>query len=163
MTRVKETIEVECPIRSVYDQWTQFEDFPRFMDGVESVQQLDDTHLHWKASIGGVRREWDAEIIEQEPDRIISWSSTDGTTNRGTVRFTPAGSGRTTVDLELDFEPEGAAEKVGDTLGIVKARAKGDLKNFKEFIEDRVLPTGEWRGEVHGGRTTSRGASRRGR
>ena len=151
MTTYSDVIDVDVPVRAMYDQWTQFEEFPQFMDGVESVRQIDDTHLHWEAEIAGVHRDWDAEIVEQEPDRIIAWRSTSGVTSNGTVRFTPVDGQCTRCELELEFEPEGAVEQIGDKLGFVKARVNGDLKRFKEFVESRVLPTGAWRGEVHGG------------
>lgn len=152
MATYSDTIEVDCPVRSVYDQWTQFEEFPQFMEGVQSVTQLDDTHLHWRAEIAGVERDWDAKIVEQEPDRVIAWRGDAGALNSGRVEFTPVDDTRTRVELELDFQPEGFVEQVGDKLGFVKARVSGDLKRFKEYIESRVLPTGAWRGEVHGGR-----------
>jgi len=151
MTTVDEQIDVDRPISTVYNQWTQFEDFPRFMEGVESVHQLDDVQLHWKASIGGVEREWDAMIVEQEPDRIISWQNTTGATNRGVVTFTPLGPEQTRVDFHLEFEPDGAVEQVGDKLGMVSRRTKGDLQRFKGFIEGRGVETGEWRGAIDAG------------
>ena len=151
MTTVDEQIDVDRPISTVYNQWTQFEDFPRFMEGVESVRQLDDVQLHWKASIGGVEREWDAMIVEQEPDRIISWQNTTGATNRGVVTFTPLGPEQTRVDFHLEFEPDGAVEQVGDKLGMVSRRTKGDLQRFKGFIEGRGVETGEWRGAIDAG------------
>jgi uncharacterized membrane protein len=151
MTTVDERIEVDRPISTVYNQWTQFEEFPRFMEGVESVQQLDDVRLHWKASIGGVKREWDAQIVQQEPDRIISWENMSGATNRGIVSFRPLDAARTEVSLHLEFEPEGLVEQAGDKLGAVSGRASGDLERFKEFIEERTTETGGWRGSVEGG------------
>jgi uncharacterized membrane protein len=151
MTTVDEQIDIDRPISTVYNQWTQFEDFPRFMEGVESVQQLDDVQLRWKASIGGVEREWDAMIVEQEPDRIISWQNTTGATNRGVVTFTPLGPEQTRVDFHLEFEPDGAVEQVGDKLGLVGRQAKGDLQRFKGFIEGRSVETGEWRGAIDAG------------
>ena len=143
-----ETIEVEVPVRTAYNQWTQFEEFPRFMEGVESVRQLDDTRLHWVAEIAGVHREWDATIVDQVPDDHIQWRSTSGSDNAGTVWFRPLGTDRTEVKLALSFEPEGLVEKTGDALGIVKRRAKGDLEKFKDMIEERGTETGGWRGEV---------------
>jgi uncharacterized membrane protein len=137
-------------LHTAYDQWTQFETFPEFMEGVQDVRQLDDKHVHWKAEIGGVTREWDAEIVSQMPDQQLAWRSTDGTTNSGTVLFTPAEPG-TRVTLRLEFEPEGIVEKAGDALGIVERRAEGDLKRFKSFIEERGTETGGWRGEVRPG------------
>jgi uncharacterized membrane protein len=150
MSTIEKTIEVEVPLHTAYDQWTQFETFPEFMEGVQDVRQLDDKHVHWKAEIGGVTREWDAEIVSQMPDQQLAWRSTDGTTNSGTVLFTPAEPG-TRVTLRLEFEPEGIVEKAGDALGIVERRAEGDLKRFKSFIEERGTETGGWRGEVRPG------------
>jgi len=147
MSTIEKTIDVEVPVRTAYDQWTQFESFPRFMEGVESVTQVDDKHLHWKADIGGVVREWDAEIVDQTPDQQITWRSLDGTDNSGTVQFRPADAG-TQVTLRLDYNPEGFVEKVGDVLKFVEGRVAGDLKRFKEFVETRGTETGGWRGEV---------------
>jgi uncharacterized membrane protein len=151
---IEKSVEVDVPVRTAYDQWTQFEEFPQFMDGVDSVRQLDDTRLHWVASIAGVQREWDAEIVEQVPDQVISWRATGGTRNDGVVRFESLGADRTRVTLLLDVEPEGFVENVGDKLGFISKRAEGDLKNFKKFIEARGTESGAWRGEVHGGQTT---------
>ena len=150
MATIEESVEVEVPVRTAYNQWTQFEEFPRFMEGVEQVRQLTDTKLHWVAEIAGRRREWDAEITEQVPDQRISWCSTEGATNSGVVTFHRLGDGRSKVMLQLEFEPEGIVEQAGDKLGIVKGRTKADLKRFKEFIESREVPTGAWRGEIHG-------------
>ena len=141
------SIVVEQPVSTVYNQWTQFEDFPQFMEGVESVTQLDEKRLHWVAEIAGTRREWDAEIVEQEPDRRISWQSIDGTPNAGTVTFEPEGNG-TRITLELDVEPQGVIEQVGDKLGFVSKQAEGDLKRFAEFLESRGTETGAWRGQI---------------
>jgi uncharacterized membrane protein len=157
MSTVDTTIEVELPVRTVYDQWTQFEEFPMFMDGVESVTQLDDTRLHWVAEFGGARREWDAEIVEQHPDRLISWASTTGATNSGVVTFEPLGPSSTRVSLELDFEPDGLVETVGDKLGFVQRRARNDLDRFKDFIEQRGVESGEWRGTVAAGEAVDDG------
>ncbi len=151
MSVIDEEIEVDVPLRATYDQWTQFEEFPAFMQGVEEVRQLDDTRLHWVASIAGVRREWDARITEQIPDQMVAWTSTEGTRNDGLVTFEAEGAHRTRVTLRLDLEPEGALETVGEALGLVRARAKGDLQRFKAFIEERRLPSGAWRGEVAAG------------
>jgi uncharacterized membrane protein len=148
MSTVKKSIEVELPVSTVYNQWTQFEEFPQFMDGVEQVTQLDDTRLHWVAEIAGARREWDAEIVDQQPDRRIAWRSIDGTGNGGIVSFQPTGTSSTRVDLQLQFEPEGLAETVGDKLGFVSKQAEGDLKRFKSFMEKRGSETGAWRGQV---------------
>ena len=147
MSTIEKAIDVEVPVHTAYGQWTQFESFPRFMEGVESVKQLDDKHLHWKAEIGGVTREWDAEIVDQTPDQQITWRSTDGTENKGTVLFSPAEEG-THVTLRIDYNPEGFAEKTGELLNIVDRRVQGDLERFKDFIERRGSQTGEWRGEV---------------
>ena len=148
MATIEESVEVEVPVRTAYNQWTQFEEFPQFMEGVEEVRQLDDTKVHWVAEIAGQRREWDAEITEQVPDERIAWCSTEGATNAGVVTFHRLGEGKSKVMLQLDFEPEGAMEKVGDKLGIVKTRTKADLQRFKKFIESQGRETGAWRGEV---------------
>ena len=148
MSTIEKTIEVDVPVRTAYDQWTQFEEFPKFMDGVARVHQIDDKTLHWKADIAGVTREWTAEIVHQEPDQQISWRSTDGARNDGTVAFASIGTDRTQVTLRLDFEPEGAVEKAGDMLRLVEAQAAVDLEKFKEFIEHREAETGAWRGSV---------------
>jgi uncharacterized membrane protein len=148
MSTIEESVELDVPVRTAYNQWTQFEDFPRFMEGVETVQQLDDTHLHWVAEIAGVRREWDAEITEQLPDDRIAWRSTDGTGNAGVVTFHHLDTSRSKVMLQLEFEPEGFAETVGDALGFVRRRAAGDLERFKGLIEERGRESGAWRGAV---------------
>jgi uncharacterized membrane protein len=148
MSEKEKSIEVDVPVSTAYNQWTQFEEFPQFMEGVESVTQVDDTRLHWVAEIAGTRREWDAEIVDQEPDQRIAWRSIDGTGNAGVVTFRPVGEARTQITLDLDVEPEGLVEKIGDKLGFVSKQAEGDLKRFKEFIESRGVETGAWRGEV---------------
>jgi len=148
MSTIEESVEVEAPLRAVYDQWTQFEEFPRFMQGVEEIRQLDDTHLHWVADIGGTRREWDAEITEQHPDERVAWKATDGAENAGVVTFHRLDDDRTKVMLQLDFDPEGILETVGDKLGFVRRRAVGDLDRFKDFLEERGRETGGWRGTV---------------
>ena len=148
MTTIEESIEVKVPVRTAYDQWTQFEEFPRFMAGVESVTQLDDTHLRWVADIGGVKREWDAEITEQHPDERVAWRATDGADNAGVVTFHRLDDATTKVMLQLDFDPDGFVEQVGDKLGIVKSQTQADLDRFKEFIEERGSETGGWRGDV---------------
>jgi uncharacterized membrane protein len=161
MAHVEKSIDVDVPVRTVYNQWTQFEEFPRFMEGVKSVRQIDDKRLHWKAEIAGKEVEWTATITEQVPDRLIAWRSTDGPPNAGRVSFEPLGEGRTRVTLRLDFEPHGATEKAGAALGLVSARIEGDLKRFVKFIEARQAETGAWRGEIHGGEV-SRGNTRTG-
>jgi len=148
MSSIEQSIEVEVPVRTAYNQWTQFEEFPRFMEGVEAVRQLDSTHLQWTAEIAGVRRQWNAEITEQRPDERVAWRATSGTENAGVVTFHRLGDDRTKVMLQLDVEPEGRVEQAGDKLGFVKRRAAGDLERFKEFIEQRGTETGAWRGHV---------------
>lgn len=148
MSTTQQSIEVDLPVSTVYNQWTQFEDFPQFMEGVESVTQLDDKRLHWVAEIAGTREEWDAEIVDQEPDRRIAWRALTGTTNDGIVTFESLGPNSTRVSLDLDVEPEGLKEKIGEKLGFVSKQAEGDLKRFKEFVESRGVETGAWRGQV---------------
>jgi uncharacterized membrane protein len=151
MASVEKSIEINLPVRPVYNQWTQFEEFPRFMEGVEEVRQLDDTHLHWKVTIDGKTEEWNAVITSQEPDREIAWRSTSGAENAGDITFTPLGQDRTRVTAAIGYKPEGVVEKAGDKLGVVSRRVEGDLKRFKDFIEARGMATGAWRGEVSGG------------
>jgi uncharacterized membrane protein len=151
MERIEKSIEVACPVRTVYNQWTQFEEFPRFMAGVKEVKQLDDTHVHWHAEIWGKDKEWDAEITEQVPDQVISWRSISGAANAGSVRFQPVSHDRTLVRLMMEYEPEGAVEKAGDAVGVFSARVQNTVEDFKKFIEERGAETGAWRGEVHGG------------
>ena len=148
MERIEKTIEVDRPLSTVYNQWTQFEDFPRFMKGVKEVRQIDDTHVHWRADIWGKDVEWDAQITEQDPDRRISWKSVSGAPNAGTVRFEPLGADRTAVRLVMSYEPQGAVENVGDALGLLNSRVQSTLKDFKQFIESRGGESGAWRGEV---------------
>jgi uncharacterized membrane protein len=149
MSTIEQSIEVNVPVRTAYNQWTQFEDFPHFMEGVEEVKQITDTRLRWRAEIAGQEREWEAEIDEQRPDERIAWHAIDGSTNAGVVTFHRIDDGKTRVMLQLEFEPDDAMEKTGDALGLVKRRAKGDMERFKEFIESRGTETGAWRGEVH--------------
>jgi uncharacterized membrane protein len=150
MERIEKVVEVDCPVRTVYNQWTQFEEFPRFMDGVKGVTQIDDTHVHWHAEIWGKDKEWDAEITEQVPDERISWKSISGDApNAGTVRFQPLGPNRTMVRLVMAYEPQGAVESVGDALGILNASVQSSVSNFKKYIEEKGAPDGGWRGEVH--------------
>jgi hypothetical protein len=150
-TTVEESIQVDVPVSTAYNQWTQFEDFPHFMGGVTEVQQRGDQRLHWVAEIGGVKREWDAAVLEQVPDTKIAWAATSGATNAGAVRFEPAGPGSTIVHLSLDYEPEGLVEQAGDKLGIVGRQAKSDLARFKAFIEDEGYESGAWRGSIEPG------------
>jgi uncharacterized membrane protein len=149
MSTIEQSIEVNVPVRTAYNQWTQFEDFPHFMEGVEEVKQITDTRLRWRAEIASQEREWEAEIDEQRPDERIAWHAIDGSTNAGVVTFHRIDDGKTKVMLQLEFEPDDAMEKAGDVLGIVKRRAKGDLERFKKFIESRGTETGAWRGQVH--------------
>ena len=159
MAEMEKSIEVAAPLREVYDQWTQFEDFPRFMEGVIEVRQLDDKRLHWRAVIGGKEKEWDAEIVEQRPDERIAWTSRGGVSNAGVVTFHRIDDQRTKVMLQVDYEPQGVVENVADALGVVKARIKGDLERFKEFIERRGRETGAWRGEIQQGQVDRRKVS----
>jgi uncharacterized membrane protein len=145
---VQESIELNVPLSTAYNQWTQFEQFPKFMDSVHEVKQLDDTHLHWRANVAGKPKEWDAEITEQIPDKRIAWRSIGGVHNAGTVTFERVGANRTKVKLEMDYDPETAGEKLGDAVGAVKLTAKGNLKRFKELVEARGVETGAWRGTV---------------
>jgi uncharacterized membrane protein len=150
MAKIDESIEVEVPVQTAYNQWTQFEEFPKFMESVERVQQLDDKHLHWTADVGGTKAEWDAEITHQEPDRRIAWRATSGFPNYGEVTFEPV-NGKTRINLNMEFETEGMKESAGSALGFDSRQVKKDLERFKEFIEGRGLETGAWRGEVKGG------------
>lgn len=148
MSAIEKSIEINVPVKTAYNQWTQFEEFPRFMEGVEQVRQVDDKHLHWKASIGGKQKEWDAVITEQIPDQRIAWMSQGGTKNSGMVTFSPVSENKSKLNLRLEYEPEGAVEKTGDTIGVVSGRVEGDLQRFKDFIESRGQETGAWRGKV---------------
>ncbi|HVE76691.1 MAG TPA: SRPBCC family protein [Actinomycetota bacterium] len=148
MASVEKSVEVDVPVSTAYNQWTQFEEFPRFMEGVESVTQLDDTHIKWVAEIAGQKREWESEITEQIPDNRIAWTAREGAQNSGVVTFHRIDDNKSKVMLQLEFDPEGIVEQVGDKLGLVGVRASGDLKRFKEFIEQRGTETGAWRGEV---------------
>ena len=152
---IDESIEVGVPVSTAYNQWTQFEDFPLFMEGVDHVQQLDDTRLHWAATIAGKTAEWDAKILEQHPDRQISWISEDGKKTRGTVTFEPRGDARTLVRLSMSYQAEGPAETLGSAAGLDARRVRGDLERFKELVENRGTETGGWRGEVSAGKKTA--------
>jgi len=148
MSKIEASIDVDVPVRVAYDQWTQFEEFPRFMDAVESVTQLDDTHLHWVAKIAGVRKEWDAKITQQEPDQRVAWTSTNGADNAGAVDFHRVDDRRTRITLTMDIDPDGAMESIGNAVGVPERQVEGDLKRFKEFIEQRAVPSGACRGTV---------------
>ena len=148
MSTVEESIDVSVPVRTAYNQWTQFEEFPKFMEGVEEIRQIDDTRTHWKTKIAGVEREFDAEITEQHPDHRVAWRSTGGAQHAGVVTFHRLDDDTTRVMVQLDTEPEGLVEQAGDKLGVVTRRVKGDLGRFKELIEARGTESGAWRGEV---------------
>jgi uncharacterized membrane protein len=148
MSTIEKSIEVEVPLRTAYNQWTQFEAFPRFMEGVQQVTQLDDKRLRWRANVGGQEKEWEAEITEQRPDERVAWRSRSGAPNGGVVTFHRIADARTRVMLQLEYEPEGVAENVGDAIGVVSRRVAADLERFKEFIESHGRETGAWRGEI---------------
>ncbi|ALA59170.1 SRPBCC family protein [Nitrospira moscoviensis] len=148
MSVVEKSIEVNVPVRTAYNQWTQFEDFPKFMDGVQEVTQLDDKHLKWKANVGGKDEEWHAEITEQVPDRRIAWTSRGGAMNAGAVTFHRLSDDKSKVMVQLEYEPQGFLEHVGDAAGLVSRRVEGDLERFKQFIESRGRETGAWRGTI---------------
>jgi uncharacterized membrane protein len=148
MKTIEESIEIEVPVSTAYNQWTQFESFPQFMDGVERVEQKDDTRLHWVAEVGGDRREWDAEITEQHPDQRIAWKALDQEGPNGVVTFHKLDDSRTKVMVQMEYEPEGTKESIGSFVGIDTRRVKGDLESFKDFIESRGRETGAWRGEI---------------
>ena len=156
ISTIDESIEVEVPVSTSYNQWTQFEEFPLFMEGVDDVQQRDDTRLHWVATIGGHTAEWDAKILEQHQDKQISWISEDGKKTRGTVSFEPIGEGKTLIRLSMSYQAEGAIEQIGSAAGLDAARVRGDLKRFKDLIESRGTESGEWRGEIDAGKTESK-------
>src|SRR5690606_26194732 len=155
--RIEKSVQVDCPVNMVYNQWTQFEDFPKFMSGVKEVRQLDDTHVRWHADVWGKDKEWDAEITEQVPDKHIAWRSVSGDApNGGEVRFEPISDQKTRVHLTMEYEPQGAMENIGDALGAMDRRVQSTVDDFKEFIESRNRETGAWRGEVHGGQEKPR-------
>ena len=151
MANVTKSIDVNVPVSTAYNQWTQFESFPHFMGGVDSITQIDATHNHWVTSIGGVHREFDTEITEQHPDERVAWKSTDGTDHAGVVTFHRLGENETRVTTQIDWEPEGFVEKVGSAVGVDDRQVKGDLERFKEYIESRGTETGAWRGDVEAG------------
>jgi len=148
MSNIEKSIDVHVPVHTAYNQWTQFETFPRFMEGVEEIRQLDDKRLHWRANVGGKLKEWDAVITEQVPDQRIAWRNTTGASNAGVVTFHRLNENTTRVMLQLEYEPEGVVENVGDVIGVVSSRVKGDLERFKRFIEERGSETGAWRGKI---------------
>ncbi len=149
MKTITKSIEVGVPLATAYDQWTQFEEFPRFMEGVESIEQVSDRQTHWVTRIGGVKREFDAEIVVQKPEHGVSWHATTGTQHSGKVTFAAVSPDRTAVTLTMQWDPQGFLESAGDALGIVDRRVEGDLQRFKTFIEERGTATGAWRGEIN--------------
>jgi len=148
MASVTESVDVDVDVTTAYNQWTQFETFPEFMDGVESITQLDSRHNHWKTKVGGVEREFDTEVVEQHPDERVAWKSTDGTTHAGVVTFHKLAPESTRVTVQLEWQPEGLTEKAGAAIGVDDRRVKGDLKRFKSYIEHRSGASGAWRGDV---------------
>jgi len=149
MSQVQESVDVDVPIRTAYDQWTQFESFPQFMDGVESITQIDDTHSHWVTNVAGVKREFDTEVTEQHPDERVAWTSTGGDTKHaGVVTFHRLADAQTRVMIQIDWEPEGFVEKAGSAVGVDSHQVKADAKRFKKFIEERGAETGAWRADV---------------
>jgi uncharacterized membrane protein len=155
MPKIQDSIEVQAPVNQAYNQWTQFEEFPKFMEGIQSVQQLDETHVHWVAEIRGETREWTTEITEQQPDEKVAWKTIDGEVkNDGVVSFEPLAGGQTRVNVQMEVEGESTAENVaGDLLGVVKSQVHGDLERFKQLIENHDEPTGAYRGTVQDGET----------
>ena len=151
MASVIEAVEVEVPVRTAYNQWTQFEEFPLFMEGVKAVRQIDDTHLRWTAEVAGRTKEWEAEVTEQQPDERVAWRSQTGADNAGVVTFHKLDESRSRVTVQIEAEPDGAIEAAGDALGMLERRVKGDLERFKRFVETRGSETGAWRGEVEQG------------
>ncbi len=151
MATIEESIDISVPVRTAYNQWTQFEEFPTFMEGVESVTQLDDTHLRWVAEFGGQREEWQAEITEQDPDQRIAWNATSRQGPNGVVTFHRIADDATRVTVQMDYEPEGIVEHLGSAVGADDRRVRGDLERFKELIESRGVESGAWRGEVKQG------------
>jgi uncharacterized membrane protein len=150
MSGVTEHVDVAVPIRAAYNQWTQFEEFPHFMEGVNEVRQITDTSTHWTTGIAGVKREFDAQITEQIPDERVAWKATNGTHHAGVITFHRLDDNHTRVTAQMEFDPQGLVEQAGDKLGVVERRVKGDLQRFKTFIESRGgAETGAWRGEVH--------------
>ena len=152
-TKVEKTLVVDMPVSTVYNQWTQFEEFPQFMGAVEKITQLGDDRLEWVAEMGGVRRQWVAKILEQVPDQKVAWAAVEGATNAGAVTFAAVGPTQTEVHLTMEFEPEGFLETVADKLHIVENQAEHDLENFKRFIESEGYETGAWRGSINEGAT----------
>jgi len=160
LSTAEASINVNVPVATAYNQWTQFEEFPRFMEGVQEVRQLSDSRLHWRANVGGVEKEWDAKIDEQTPDSRITWHSLNGPVNSGDVTFHRLSDNACRVHVRMQYDPEGLLENVGDAIGAVSWRVRGDLQRFKEFIEARQVETGAWRGEIHGSQVSGAGAGK---
>jgi uncharacterized membrane protein len=158
MKEVEESIEVNVPVSTAYNQWTQFESFPQFMEGVQEVRQLDDKRLHWRAEVGGKEREWDAMINEEVPDQTIAWHSTSGAQNAGKISFAAVGADVTRVTMHMGWDPDGFVESVGGALGFMDRQVESDLKRFKDYIESRGQESGAWRGEIHRGEVGRTGA-----
>ncbi|MER5179553.1 SRPBCC family protein [Streptomyces sp. NPDC002896] len=149
MSTTMESVDVDVPLHTAYNQWTQFEEFPNFMEGVEQVRQIDDRHNHWVTNIAGARREFDTEIVDQLPDERVAWRTTSGEVKqKGVVTFQRLDDTHTRVNLALDVEPSGLAEKTADMVGVIGRRAKGDMKRFKHYIEERGTESGAWRGRI---------------
>jgi uncharacterized membrane protein len=155
METIKESIDVNVPVNTAYNQWTQLEQFPKFMEGVESVTQIDSTHLRWAANVGGARREWDAQIVEQVPDQKIAWRAASGNGPNGIVTFEQLGPESTLITVEMSYEPDGLMEQLGSKVGIDSRQVEGDLRRFKQLVETTGAETGAWRGEVHAGERKS--------
>jgi uncharacterized membrane protein len=153
MSTIEKSIDVHVPVHRAYNQWTQFEEFPRFMEGIEEVRQLDEKRLHWRANVGGKEKQWNAIVTEQIPDRRIAWRNVTGSPNAGVVTFHRLNDNTTRIMLQLEYDPEGVVENVGDIVGVVSHRIQGDLQRFKEFIEARGTETGAWRGKIQQSKT----------
>ena len=161
METLDKTFDFDCPVSAAYNQWTQFESFPRWMSSVKEVRQIDDTHQHWKVRIAGKEKEFDTLITEQVPDQVISWRATSGVANSGTARFEKAGENRSRVTLTMQYEPQTFVEKAADSLGVVSAYVESAVQKMKKALEERGRETGAWRGEVHGGQQTGAGGATR--
>jgi uncharacterized membrane protein len=159
MATIQKSVDVGVPVSVAYDQWTQFEEFPQFMTGIVEVRQTDDTHLHWAADIDGERKEWDAEIVEQVPDRVIAWRSTGGLQNHGRVQFEPIDEG-TRVDVTIEYDPDGTKESLGALVGFDGRQVEKDIERFRDLVEAREVPTGAWRGTVESGEVVQDDARR---
>ena len=161
MESLEKTFDFDCPVQAAYNQWTQFEEFPRYMGSVKEVRQLDDTHQHWTVRIAGKEKEFDTQITEQVPDQLISWRATSGVRNSGTARFEKTAENRSRVHLEMQYEPQTFVEKAADSLGLVSAYVEGAVQKLRKSLEARGRETGAWRGEVHGGEQTGAGGATR--